>query len=282
LIRESRRRGPIKIGFDVDDLVFEPSEVVYTDGYQCLSVDEQELYELGVLRYQELMRHVDFVSVSTLPLAQHAVRYCSKVVVIPNLISRGMWNTRFPAKEAATFPSIGYFSGTRSHEKDFAMIEPVLVDLLMQNREMVLHLGGALDKRPWFANYPGRVLIHHNVSMGKLPRLIRSSDINLCPLERSPFCDAKSPVKFLEASLAGIPSIVSANPAYECVVDGKTGLVADGVDQWRDKLNLLISDSSLRKSLIDESQTMLRNCYITESEPARASVAAYVEYLKEE
>ena len=271
-------KAEVKIGFDVDDLVFEASEIPFVRGYYGLTPGERQQYERGVLGYREMMIRVDFVTVSTHSLACYASRYCANVFVVPNMINRRRWKERYSPKNPSRKVSIGYFSGTRSHEKDVAMVEHVLMNLLQKHGELSVHLGGLVSVDPQFEAHD-RVLRHAMGPFSKLPGLVRNADINICPLERSPFCDAKSNAKYLEACLAGIPSVVSDSPAYECVTDSQTGLRARTSNEWMKKLELLVENPSLRRNLTDNSIKLIKQDFLTTSDGARKFLDPVIEFV---
>jgi glycosyltransferase involved in cell wall biosynthesis len=81
-------------------------------------------------------------------------------------------------------------------------------------------------------------------------------DVNLVPLEQgNPFCDAKSPLKWYEAALAGTPSVVTGNELYrELLGDGAVGLIACNEPEWHQRLVTLANNAALRDSLADKAR----------------------------
>ncbi|MCY3639426.1 MAG: glycosyltransferase, partial [Gammaproteobacteria bacterium] len=145
-------------------------------------------------------------------------------------------------------PRLGYASGTATHEADFATIARPLAQALRQQPNLGFTLVGSLDLAPYEDLLPAsrlerRQLVEHVNLAHELARF----DINLIPLQASPFCDAKSPLKYFEAALVGIPSIVVANPTYhELIRHGENGLLAHSQDEWAEHIALLAGDADLR------------------------------------
>ena len=107
---------------------------------------------------------------------------------------------------------------------------------------------GSLDLAPHEGLLPAaqlerRPLVEHVNLAYELARF----DINLIPLQASPFCDAKSPLKYFEAALVGIPSVTVANPTYqELIRHGENGLLAHSKEEWAANIAVLASDAELR------------------------------------
>lgn len=66
-------------------------------------------------------------------------------------------------------------------------------------------------------------------------------------LERTVFTDAKSEIKWMEAAMLGIPSVVTDTATHRRVIeDGRTGFLASDTDGFVDALDRLVSDHGLR------------------------------------
>jgi Glycosyl transferases group 1 len=81
-----------------------------------------------------------------------------------------------------------------------------------------------------------------------LPAVLRQLDVNLAPLEPgSRFNDAKSAIKWMEAALVGTPTIASPSAPFRDVIEpGRTGWLADDVDEWRATLTAVLADADVR------------------------------------
>jgi glycosyltransferase involved in cell wall biosynthesis len=82
-------------------------------------------------------------------------------------------------------------------------------------------------------------------------RPLSRMDINLAPLETAnPFTDGKSELKIFEAALFKIPTIASPTATYrECITEGGNGLLASSHKEWFQKMEALIENEPLRKSI---------------------------------
>ncbi len=82
----------------------------------------------------------------------------------------------------------------------------------------------------------------------ELTSVLRDLDVNLAPLvPGSIFNEAKSAIKWLEAALVETPTVASpTQPFREAIDDGRTGLLADGVETWQSALLRLLDDDAER------------------------------------
>ena len=75
----------------------------------------------------------------------------------------------------------------------------------------------------------------------ELPRLIASVDINLAPLEKSVFNEAKSENKWVEAALVKVPTVASKVGAFEKMIQTEvTGILCETRQEWEKALISLI------------------------------------------
>jgi hypothetical protein len=158
---------------------------------------------------------------------------------------------------------LGYFSGTGSHNRDFASITPALLAILARYPQVWLHVSGhlALDSR--FHAYRERIRRAPFVAWQELPNLVAQVDINLAPLEvENPFCQAKSEIKYTEAALVGVPTIASPTEAFSYAIQpGETGLLAGGMDAWVESLARLIDDPDERSRLGENARRAVYAAY---------------------
>lgn len=79
---------------------------------------------------------------------------------------------------------------------------------------------------------------------------LTEADIGLMPLEDTPRARGKCAFKALQYMGVGTPVVLSPVGMNKDVVeDGETGFLADTLDEWREKLELLITDPGLREHM---------------------------------
>jgi glycosyltransferase involved in cell wall biosynthesis len=247
------RASGIRVVFDIDDLLFDKTLAGCIDGLQQMGRFERRWFIASLARYRRLMLSCDSVTVTTAPLA-HAVEAAGRpAVIVPNGLNATQ--LRLAENIAARQPPadgtvrIGYFSGSRTHQRDFANCEPALLELMAGNPLLRLRLVGYLDLGSAWRGYGDRVERLSFRSPADLLRSVAETDINLAPLEiGNPFCEAKSELKFFEAALVGVPTIASATePFVAAIEDGVSGFLARGYDDWRRALETLVVSPERRQ-----------------------------------
>ena len=159
---------------------------------------------------------------------------------------------------------LGYFSGSKTHDGDFALISDVLLKILREHDNIYLKIGGCLQLNKQFDEFSDRILKFDFVDWRKLPALIQSVDINLMPLEDSFFHACKSENKWMEAALVKVPTIASYNSELELEIrDGENGFLCRNIQEWYEKLEKLISDASVRSGIAENAFAYCREHKIT-------------------
>jgi hypothetical protein len=146
---------------------------------------------------------------------------------------------------------IGYASGTRTHDRDFALIRPVLFDLMKRHPQVELWLIGDIEPGSAWGGLQERVKMLPRVPWRELPRTLASLDINLAPLlPESPFNQAKSEIKFMEAALVRVPTIASPTDAFLYGIrPGQNGFLAGTPEAWSTALEQLVGDVAAREDI---------------------------------
>jgi len=149
------------------------------------------------------------------------------------------------------FLRIGYYSGTLSHNKDFATITNVLMDILEKNKNVKLLLAGPLDIDDKLQKFKDRIETLPRVPRDEFHANVAKCDINVAPLELgNPFCESKSAIKFMGAGALGIPTVAVRNRTFlEAIIDGTDGFLAASKEEWVEKITRLIKDENLRAEM---------------------------------
>jgi glycosyltransferase involved in cell wall biosynthesis len=174
---------------------------------------------------------------------------------------------------------LGYFSGTISHNKDFATITEPLMTIMEKYKNVELLLVGPLDvENDLVKKFGDRIKQLPYVKRSKHFANIAQCDINLAPLEyNNPFCEAKSELKFFEAGIVKVPTIAIDNQTYQdAIEDGVDGFTAKNSEEWTDKLAQLIENKDLRIKMGQKAYQKTIKEYTTQN----TKNAEYYEYLK--
>jgi glycosyltransferase involved in cell wall biosynthesis len=135
-----------------------------------------------------------------------------------------------------------------------------------------------LDIESKLNKFSGRIKQLPYVTRDKHFENVASVDINIAPLEiGNPFCESKSELKFFEAGIVGVPTVATATqPFFEAIEDGIDGFVAADSEQWIEKLEKLIHDEELRRSMGENAREKALGKYTT----INADNEEYYEYLR--
>lgn len=296
--------------FDTDDLTFDAELFKRTAAYMAMNAFEKKQYRNGIGAEFLKSSAVSAVTTSTTFLVEKLSDFGKPVFVVPNQLSDedvriaeeilgsrnkntelGIRNKegessiphsirqladRLPSSVPVT---IGYFSGSTGHDRDFATVAPVLKRLLDEFQQLRIFIGGPLLLPKLLELYSARIDCVSFVPRAENFRNIAKVDINIAPLEiGDPFCEAKSELKFFEAGIVGVPTIAAATQTFrESIRDGENGYVATNEEDWYKKVSHLISDSDFRRTLGEKArETALQSC-ITRN----ASNYGYVTFLRE-
>lgn len=279
--------------FETDDLVYDPAYLKDMDYWQQMSALEQFQYKNGVGGEMVSDTYVAVATTTTTFLADKLRARDKQVFIITNKLSVEdiIWASsayrqhqdRFITQSAATAETteqlvIGYFSGTLSHNKDFATITPALIQILRKYPQVRIAIFGPLDLDNNLRKFADRFIQYSYVARNAYFGKVASVDIAVAPLELdNPFCQSKSELKFFEAGIVGVPVVAVANQTFsEAITDGVDGFVASTTDEWVEKLSRLIDEADLRKTIGDAARDTALACYTTQN----AHSNDYYEFLR--
>jgi glycosyltransferase involved in cell wall biosynthesis len=261
LINLAHSRGK-PVVFETDDLVVAPElydQIGYADS---LSPEAARKFRQELDQVAETFQRCDCVLTTTQFLADEVSRRGKPTYVHRNAPSEEMFriseeafdnrSKRLDAGQGKGGPvTVGYFSGTGSHNRDFRAIKDALFWALETYPQLRIHISGHLDLPEEFGLYEHRIGRAPYVTWRELPYLIAEVDINLAPLEQdNPFCRAKSENKFVEAALVGVPTIASRVEAFEYAIDhGRYSFLASTTDEWTQSLQTLLDDPEARRTM---------------------------------
>ena len=94
---------------------------------------------------------------------------------------------------------VGYFSGSPSHARDFAIAAPAIARLMRADPRVVLRVVGFFDPHPQLAALRDRIEVAPLQDFINLQRSIAEVEINIAPLQDNVFTNCKSDRRFFEA-----------------------------------------------------------------------------------
>ena len=242
--------------YEIDDLIFDsdyfPPSLESYDG--LITQKEHDGLALGVPLFRSALRYSENALVSTKPLVDY-VRHIDPdkpTYVHPNALHspHAQHIGGSPVGQMSEKVSIFYGSGTKAHKQDFQeLVEPALAAMAKKYRDKIkIILAGYLTPGPALQKYADNIVLLPPVwDVHQYWSTLSAADINLAVIKPSPTTDVKSEIKWLEAAMLGIPSVVSATALYTDVIeDGVDGMLARTPEEWTNAIDLLIRDPELR------------------------------------
>ena len=263
MVQLAHQKGT-KVYFDIDDLVIDTKYTDQLEYTQKLDKHEKQNYDASVKNYGAMMNLCEGVITSTNKMVDELKKYKGLICLDRNIASKeliqlsqeSMQNNR----QNNRFVKIGYFSGSITHNENFNLIKNDLLQIMNDFNNVELHLVGHIDLPKEFIIYKDRIVLHDYVDWKELPKLISQVDINLAPLKKSIFNEAKSEIKWIEAALVKVVTVASNIGAFKDMIqDGKTGVLCED-NQWFIKLKNLIQDEQSRVTIADNAY-----CYVLEN-----------------
>jgi glycosyltransferase involved in cell wall biosynthesis len=246
------------------------------DYFKQMNSFEQKLYENGV--GGEILQdpYIKTCTTTTTYLAEKLKEFNKKVFIVPNKLSKSDMEVAADILEKNIQKTIyniqntvrlGYFSGTISHNKDFAVITEALMAIMEKYPQVELFLAGPLDIENKLNKFKDRIKQIPYSPRNNHFENIAKVDINLVPLEvGNPFCESKSELKFFEAGILKIPTVASATGTFqEAISDGFDGFVAFDTTEWVNKLERLILSPEMRSQMGLEAHKKTLEKHITQN-----------------
>ena len=278
-VLEYCRVNAIRTVFDIDDLVFEPSIIDEIAGVQELSAAERSNYEWGVRAYRSLLFCCDRATTTTSFLRESLTALGREAFVIPNSINeeqRKVANKLLATRVADSGPvRICYFSGSKTHARDFAQCQTALQELMRRRPDITFRLVGLLDLDESWIPFAERIERSGFMPPLEMLRSLAECDINLAPLEEGDvFCEGKSELKFFEAGLVEVPTIASRTATFTAAIDdGVDGLLASSEAEWLEKLETLVDSPDEKARLGKAAREKAIDCYSSVVAAERALIA---------
>lgn len=246
--------------YDTDDLVFDINKTPLLMNYLHANTPADANGWFGYVgrRYLAASRCFNFITTNEY-LANEIKQFFNKDVhIIPNYmndeqieVSLPLYEERINKSIDTTKISIGYFSGTGSHNNDFRVAASAIKKLMDKYKNLFFKVVGFLSIPPELSEYEidGRIERMDLVTFTELQKLISECYVNIIPLVENEFTNSKSELKFFESAIVGTPSVASPTFVYKkAIKDGETGLIAN-TGEWDEKLEKLISDINLYKTI---------------------------------
>lgn len=266
----------VKLLFDCDDLVFDSRYIhllLHSLDQKTNASDAWDFWHAYVGRLEATARLCDAGITTNSFLAQKMEDVVpGSVSVVPNFMNRRQQefcDRLLDAKRKSGFrPSkplmIGYFSGTPSHSKDWAVAAPALGRMLAKEPSIRLRVVGFHDFLSDFPISRERLETVPLQDWLNLQRYIAEADINVAPLNDNVFTNCKSELKFFEAAAVGTWTVASPTHAFSQVITSPRIGHLSPPENWEEALELalsLVSDPRRYAEIAEENAELVCHRY---------------------
>jgi len=245
-----------KVIFEIDDLLTEIPEFL----------SHHDFSERNLKIFHEVLESVDLITTTTNRLCGEIKKVNKNIFVIPNCVTPTNLGV-------STHSDSGGVSGVIElivASSDTVRVDFIVPALMTLTRDYPgrFHITAI--------GPPGEYLERVGVPVHRKPILSQkefkeflsklSNPIGLIPLEDSLFSSCKSPIKFFDYAMAGVPSICSNLPPYADVVRSmETGLlVKNDTNSWVEGVLKLSSSTKLRIDLVENACNFINEGYTIE------------------
>jgi glycosyltransferase involved in cell wall biosynthesis len=253
MITRAKAQGK-RVIFDVDDLVFNTDYAHLILRTLDQNIDASETWDhwFGWIgRIGATLRMCDAAIATNDFLANRLAEYSGlPTSVIPNFLNKEQLAVSDPIyheKVKNGFPRtgdihIGYFSGTPTHNHDFAMVAKALATVMKEDPRVKLSVVGFLEMKGGLEAFADRIEFYPLHDFINLQRLMSLVEINIVPLLDNGFTNCKSELKYFEAAAVGTLTIATPIHSYaSAITHGENGFLASS-SSWLDAIRGLIRD----------------------------------------
>jgi len=255
-IQQCHRWGTTVL-FDCDDYVFDPAVVpeIVEAVNQTVVPDRDAMWTnwFGWTgRYRATLDMCDGLIVTNEFLADRATRCLDlPIYLIPNFMGDEQVEysqSLVQAKRDSGYKRddcfhIGYFSGTPSHDRDFALVTEALREVLQACPQTRLRIVGFLDvTNTCLAGLADRIEFTPLVDYMELQRLIAHTELNIAPLQETVFTNCKSELKYFDAGIVEVPTIASPTYAMSKAITNEANGIICSTGDWYHAMMEFVDD----------------------------------------
>jgi len=226
----------------------------YKDGVNGFDLKKNRLRYRAL---EDLLKTFDGVTVTTKFLKDKYKKHSDNIFVLPNSIDFDLFKPSPRIND--TRVRIGW-TASDSHCSEIIMVKQIMRKVIDKYKDKVVfvELGNLFELEREFNKQ--ELEMHDWIVLSsyhfKLPSL--SFDMGICPLELGDpqavdFNRGKSQLKWSEYGSLRIPAVCTNAEPYSCVEDGVTGYLASSIDEFAEKIGMLVESESLRKKIGDNS-----------------------------
>lgn len=247
---EKLKKAGKRIVYDIDDDLFNitpdnPAYNTITRDDQLAAAHTMKLADVVTTTTPELQRRLtgvlEGVSPVVVPNAWDCDDRWSQGIGSPDGMKRILW------------------TGGASHGADWEVCFEAVMKVMAERPEAMLMILGylppciervasELSDRIQFCGFRDPQtyyeMVHH----------VRA-DVGIAPLQMTGFNQAKSPIKYLEYSLIGVPTVASNWMPYSPVIEDKVnGRLVDGVEEWKSAIGFLLDRPNKAREMVRKAR----------------------------
>ncbi|MGH6889591.1 MAG: glycosyltransferase [Rhizomicrobium sp.] len=259
--------------YEIDDLVYDPD--FFPDAIENyrgqLSPEEYANLVVDAPLFERAMILCDYGIASTPALQMRMAAIVARKKCFLHRNAMDSRHERFVALRPELPPArrtndviLFYASGTRAHNEDFEILAaPAIAEMLGSRPHVRLVTMGYLPLPKVLQPYASKITRLPPVwDVNTFWSVLSEADINLAVLKPGVVSDCKSEIKWLEAAMLGIPSVVSGTSTHrELLTDGRDAMFADSVAEWCDKLSVLIDSAETRSDIGRQARDLALSRY---------------------
>lgn len=207
---------------------------------------------LAQIVHKDLFRSATAITVSTEPLAEIYKEFNPNIHVLKNYNDIKDW--KFEKAQRIDGRIVIGWTGSQTHEADFAVIKPVIEQIWKKyGKKVIFAICGGLE--PKIADglpKESYAVFSGTRTMRDFHQRLASwgFDIGIAPLKESKFNDGKAHGKWMEYAMYKIPMVASNFGPYKREVKhGIDGLLCETTDDWVKALSHLIDSEYERKRI---------------------------------
>lgn len=195
--------------------------------------------------FRRTVRLADMVIAGNSYLAQHAEKFNNNVRILPTGLDTKAY--RLPAKTKDDRKIRLAWIGSKSTLKYLIEIKQALEKVGARFPDVVLRI--ICDD---FFDLENMEVEKCHWSLENQVKDLTTADIGLAPLPDNRFTLGKCGFKILQYQAANLPIVASpVGVNADFIIDGRTGYLASGNNQWFDRITELIENAALRKQMAD-------------------------------
>jgi glycosyltransferase involved in cell wall biosynthesis len=260
-VTEARKKGQ-KIVVDIDDHM----EALESTNLAFKTTSPDANPNNNRDHYNKIIAQADALIMSTPFLKDYyQKKYPDKpIFVVRNSIDIDRWHMR--KDKSGNFPTVGWVGATPWRSGDLETLNPFFGEYLTKNNLRFHHSGSIINapsvlqqigiEEKSYTSEPMKPIM-------KYPELFRKMDIGIVPLRDVEFNHAKSFIKGMEYTAAGIPWIAGWSPEYEYITSHGIGRLARTPDDWLSHLDEL-KNPKVRNIERQKNRQLLKELHSTE------------------